>query len=172
MNVAYCDWRTPRCSSSGEPVKPSNRRLPPPRTTGATMIVSSSTRPASSAWRMTSAPPITWTSLSPAAAIARSMAGRTPETNVKAPPLGLLLGTVGDDEDRQVPGVLVAPVPSRFVGEASADDRAHGRDHLREPGGILTARLAPRVLVVGPRAAEDPVVQALAALAEPFPRPI
>src|SRR5215204_3073511 len=35
MNVAYCDCRTPRCSRSNEIEKPSNRRLPPPRMTGA-----------------------------------------------------------------------------------------------------------------------------------------
>src|SRR5919204_185251 len=88
MNVAYGHWRTPRCSSSSERVNPSNSRLPPPSTTGATMIVSSSTSPASSAWRMTSAPPMTLTSLSPAASLARSTASSTPDTNVKAPPGG------------------------------------------------------------------------------------
>ena len=37
---------------------------------------------------MTSAPPMTWTSLSPAAATARSTAASTPDTNVNAPPSG------------------------------------------------------------------------------------
>src|SRR5439155_5817116 len=67
---------------------PSNRRFPPPSTTGAMTIVSSSTSPASSAWRMTSAPPMTLTSLAPAASTARSTASFTPDTNVKAPPSG------------------------------------------------------------------------------------
>src|SRR5919204_152794 len=88
MKVAYCDCCTPRCSRSSERVNPSKRRLPPPRTTGATMIVSSSTRLPSSAWRMTSAPPMTCTSLPPADSFARSIASGTPATNVKAPPGG------------------------------------------------------------------------------------
>ena len=69
-------------------MNPSKRRFPPPSTTGATMIVSSSTSPAASAWRMTSAPPMTWTSLSPAASTARATASSTPATNVKPPPSG------------------------------------------------------------------------------------
>ena len=52
------------------------------------MIVSSSTRPDARAWRITSAPPITFTFLSPAARSASSTASCTPETKVKAPPSG------------------------------------------------------------------------------------
>jgi hypothetical protein len=52
------------------------------------MMLSSSTSPASSAWRMMSAPPITWTSFSAAASCARSIAVSTPDTNVNAPPSG------------------------------------------------------------------------------------
>ena len=41
---------------------------------------------------MTSAPPITFTSLSPAASFARSIASSTPETNVNASPSGCSSG--------------------------------------------------------------------------------
>src|SRR5919201_882120 len=140
MNVANVDCRTPRCSSSSDLENPSNRRLPPPRTTGATMIVSSSTRPASSDWRMTSAPPMTWTSFPPAR----------------------------DDEERQPPRVFVAPVSGCLVRPPSADDRADPGDRLREPGGVLAGRLALRLAVVCPRPAEHPIVQSLTAVAEPL----
>src|SRR5438270_892564 len=80
----------------------------------------------------------------------------------------LLLRPVRDDEERQSPGVLVAPVPGRFVRPATADDRAHTRNRLRQPGGVLAGRLALRLALVRPRPAEHPVVQPLAALAEPL----
>ena len=85
--------------------------------------------------------------------------------------LGLLLRPVRDDEERQAPRVLVAPVPGRLVGPASTDDRSDAGHRLLEPGGVLAGRLASRLRVVRPRAAEDPVVQPLAALAEPLPGP-
>ena len=35
---------------------------------------------------------------------------------------------------RQAPRVLTDPLPRSFVRPAAADDRAHARDHLLEPG--------------------------------------
>ena len=52
------------------------------------MMLSSSTRSASSAWRITSAPPMTLTSFSPAASFARATASSTPATKLKWPPSG------------------------------------------------------------------------------------
>jgi hypothetical protein len=43
----------------------------------------------------------------------------------------LVLGAVRDDEDRQPPGVRVAPVPGRLVRPAAADDGADLSHHLR-----------------------------------------
>src|SRR6478609_8077668 len=88
MKVAQRDCRTRRFSRSIDFGKASNRRLPPPRMTGATMIASSSTIPASSPWRMTSPPPPMVTSLSPAVALARSIASWKPPTKVNSPESG------------------------------------------------------------------------------------
>ena len=84
--------------------------------------------------------------------------------------LGLLLGPVGHDEERQPPRVLVAPVLGRLVRPAAADHRTEARHRLREPGRVLARRLARRLGVVRPRPAEHPVVQPLAALAETLAR--
>jgi hypothetical protein len=70
----------------------SNRGFPPPSTTGAIEIDSSSTYPARSAWRMTSAPPMTKTSLLPAASRARAMASSSPFTKVNSAPAGASCG--------------------------------------------------------------------------------
>src|SRR6266536_5597196 len=56
MCVANGDWSSSTCSRFTVSSKPSNRRFPPPRMTGAIEIESSSTCPARSAWRITSAP--------------------------------------------------------------------------------------------------------------------
>src|SRR5215207_7700768 len=83
--------------------------------------------------------------------------------------LRLLLGPVGHDEERQPPGVLVAPVAGRLVRAPAADDRANPRGDRREPFGVLAGGIALQLVVVCPGSAEDPVVQPLAALAEPLP---
>src|SRR5207253_1473178 len=80
----------------------------------------------------------------------------------------LFLRAVRDDEERHSPRVLVAPVSGGLVRPAPADDRADPGDCLRQPGGVLARRLAPRLAVVRPRPAEHPVVQPLATLAEPL----
>jgi len=86
--------------------------------------------------------------------------------------LRLFLGPVRDDEERQSPGVLVVPMPGRLVRRSSADDRADARDRVRQPGSVLTRRLALRLARIRPRPAEHPVVQSLAALAEPLVRTV
>src|SRR5262249_23996133 len=88
MNVAYRDCRTPSCSRSSDWVNPSKSRFPAPSTTGATMMVSSSTYPAASACPMRSAPPIRYTCLAPAAALACSMASPRLPAKVNSPPPG------------------------------------------------------------------------------------
>ncbi len=65
-------------SSSTSGPTPAKRRAPPPRMIGVTCSSSSSTRPAARYWLMTSAPPPMKTSLSPAAARARSSADSIP----------------------------------------------------------------------------------------------
>src|SRR5207253_11485697 len=72
------------------------------------------------------------------------------------------------DEEGQAPRVLVTPVPGGLVRPAPADDRADALDRLSEPGRVLARRLASRLALVRPRPAEHPVVQPLAALAEPL----
>src|SRR5919197_525906 len=142
MNVAYCDCRTPRCSRSSDFVNPSNSRLPPPSTTGATTIVSSSTRSASSAGRVLRA--------------ANRLLHAGEERERAA--VRLVLRAVRHDEERQSPRVLVAPVARSLVRPAPPDDRADTRDGLLEPRSILTGRLSSRFGVVRPRRAENPVV--------------
>src|SRR4029078_9482059 len=65
-----------------------------------------------------------------------------------------------------VPRVLVAPVASGLVGRTPGDHRTHARHGVLEVGGNLAGGLATCLLLVGPRPAEHPVVQALPALAE------
>jgi hypothetical protein len=84
----------------------------------------------------------------------------------------LVAGSVRDDEERQAPRVAVAPAAGRLVGEAPADDGADALHGVLEPAGVLRRRIAAGLVVVAPRAAEDPVVQALAARAEPLPVPV
>jgi hypothetical protein len=53
----------------------------------------------------------------------------------------LFLRSVRDDEERQPPRVLVAPVSGGFVRPAPADDCADPGDCLRQPGVVLVGRL-------------------------------
>ncbi len=53
----------------------------------------------------------------------------------------LLVGTVGDHEDRDAPGVLVTPVPGRLIGAPSGDPaplapRASSSQALSSPVGL------------------------------------
>src|SRR5262249_59709924 len=84
----------------------------------------------------------------------------------EATALGLVLGTVRDDEERQAPRVLAAPVLRGLVGPTAADDGTYARHRLFEPRGALARRLSSRTALVCPRPAEHPVVQPLAALAQ------
>src|SRR5919106_4420103 len=86
--------------------------------------------------------------------------------------LGLLLRPVRHDEERQAPGVLVAPVPSCLVGPAPAHDGPDPGRGLRQPLGVLPGGPALRLVVVRPGPAEHPVVEPLAALAEALARPV
>src|SRR6186997_3312138 len=121
MKVAQRDCRTPRFSRSRDLVKSSNRLLPPPRMTGATMMPSSSTMPASSPCRITSPPPPMLTSLPPAASFVRSM---------------------GDDKDGHAKWVLVAPMFRRLVHVAPDNDRTDAYLHLVQELGVLAFGLA------------------------------
>src|SRR5215218_4847781 len=105
----------------------------------------------------------------PAGCFARSLDGlRHPGHEREAVALRLFLRPVRDDEEGQPPRVLVAPVPGGLVRPASADDGARAGDPLLEPGGVLSGRFARRLVLVRPRPAEHPVVQPLAAVAEPL----
>src|SRR6266511_3888429 len=91
MCVANGDWSSSICSRFTVSSKPSNRRFPPPRMTGAIEIESSSTCPARSAWRITSAPPggmlirTTW-QCSP---VDNPSEGRVPHrSSIRCPPVG------------------------------------------------------------------------------------
>jgi hypothetical protein len=83
----------------------------------------------------------------------------------------LFLRPVRDDEDRQPPRIFVAPVSRGLVRPTPADNRADPRESVGQPGGVCAGRLAFRLGVVRPRAAEDPVVQSLATFTEPCPGP-
>src|SRR5918994_193990 len=86
--------------------------------------------------------------------------------------LRLFLGPVRDDEERDFPRVLVAPVSSRLVGSSSGHDRADPRRHPREPLGVLAGRLGLGLIGIRPRPTEYPVVEPLAALPEPLAGPV
>ena len=58
----------------------------------------------------------------------------------------LLVGTMRDDEERQAPRVLAAPVPGGLVRPAPADDRADAKHHLFEPRGVLRRPARPSAL--------------------------
>src|SRR5687767_6741932 len=74
---------------------------------------------------------------------------------------------MGEDEERDRPRVRAAPVAGRLVRVPSADHRADGRHRLVEELPVGPGRPAEPILVlVRPRAAEDPVVEPLAALTE------
>ena len=137
----------------------SNIGVPEPNRTGTRWIETSSTRPAAMYWRPRSAPPMTVTSWSPAAARAWSSALSMPSvTNEYTAPGGSSAGTVVRDHEHRPPGqparAVRAPPRQRRVVRPSAAD--HGAQALT---GLL--EVAPVRLVT----AERPVVQALAALA-------
>src|SRR5215213_3403717 len=89
-----------------------------------------------------------------------------PADEVELTGVRLLLRAVRDDEDRDVPRVLVAPVPGRLVHPA-ADDNRTGPGHRRIQELERLARgLAFRLVVVAPGPVEHPVVQPLAALSK------
>src|SRR5215216_2736494 len=66
---------------------------------------------------------------------------------VEVTALRLLLGAVGHDEERQAPRVLVAPVARSLVGRPPADHGADPRAYLVQPVGVITGRLAPRLVL-------------------------
>ena len=78
--VAYGEFHTPSTSRSRSLSNPSNSRLPPPSTTGAVEIASSSTTPADRPWRIRSAPPPSATTPSPASSRALTRAASKPST--------------------------------------------------------------------------------------------
>src|SRR6266542_4107912 len=80
--VAYGELTALTTSRSTSWSNPSNSRLPAPRITGAVESTSSSTRPAASACRITSAPPPIATSSPPAFSVACASASSSPDTNV------------------------------------------------------------------------------------------
>src|SRR6266508_4607727 len=85
---------------------PSNSRLPAPRITGAVEMTNSSTFPAANACRMTSAPPPTATSPSPAAGrVVHATADHTRRQRGDELVVELLVGAV----HREVVATLVGP---------------------------------------------------------------
>ena len=84
----------------------------------------------------------------------------------------LACAAVGDDEERDAPGVLAAPVPGRLVRAAARDHRTVRGRGLLQPGRVLAGRLpaAGRVVAAGP--AEHPMVRALAAGPQPAARAV
>ena len=86
--------------------------------------------------------------------------------------VGLLLRAVGDDEDGDVPRVLVSPVPGGLVHPTADDDRAGPRHRLVQELERLARGFALRLVVVAPGPTEDPVVQPLAALPEALAGPV
>src|SRR5215218_9913891 len=95
-----------------------------------------------------------------------------PADEVELTGVGLLLRAVRDDEDRDVPRILVAPVPGGLVHPAADDDRAGPRHRPVQELERLARGLASRLVVVAPGPIEDPVVQPLAALPETLTRPV
>jgi hypothetical protein len=144
-------------------------RFPPPSTTGAIEIDSSSTCPARSAWRMTSAPAHDEHVLA-----ARRVAGPgdrlvQPVHERESRVCGGVLRPVRHDEERHAKRIVAAPRLRCRVRVAAADDGADASRCLVEDLLVRARRLASRLLVVAPRAAEDPVVQTLTP--SPKPRP-
>ena len=76
-----------------------------------------------------------------------------------------------DDEDRDAEAGVGAPAVDDVVHGAADDPGAPGGEDLVEIVLIDPGRRAARI-VVGPRAAEDPVVQPLATLAETRPEAV
>src|ERR671937_1660161 len=85
---------------------------------------------------------------------------------------GLVLRPVRDDEERYPERIVAAP-RLRGLVHVAADDDGTGASH--SPVEVLLVRprrLAPGLLVVASRAAEDPVVQSLTAVAQPPAQPV
>ena len=79
---------------------------------------------------------------------------------------GSVVGSVRHDEERRAERVVAAPGLGCLVGVAATDDGADSGEPCVEELLVHTCRLAAWGLAVAPRAAEDPVVQSLAAFAE------
>src|SRR4029453_7474182 len=91
---------------------------------------------------------------------------RDPSDEPEGAALQLLLRAMGNDEERQPPRVLAAPMVGSLVGPTTADDGADPGARLGQPRGVLAGRLAGRLPFVGPPPPEHPVVQPFATLAE------
>src|SRR6266542_5999311 len=77
-----------------------------------------------------------------------------------------VLGAVRHDEERHAERIAAAPGLGRFVGAPAADDGPVASDRPVEELLVRASRLTACAVLVTPRAAEDPVVQSLAALAQ------
>ena len=165
--------RTPRAtvwrmSRSVSRVNPSKSRLPPPRTTGAVEIASSSTAPASRPCRIRSAPPPRETSLPSACARAAASAASKPSTNSnRGRGVRLVLDPVGEHDERAREGVGAAPRAGGVVHPAADDAGAEAGGECVVEGAVGLTHLGGVLAVVGPWPAHDPVVQPLAAGPEP-----
>src|SRR5204862_1906125 len=80
-------------------------------------------------------------------------------------------GSVRDDEHRDAEAGVVSPAVDHVVHRAPDDPGSAFGEHALEVFLVDGRRRAARA-VVGPRAAEHPLVQALAALAEAGPQPV
>ena len=167
MNVANADWVTPRCSSSSCSVKPSNSRLPPPSTTGATRCrAGRRVRVERLADHVGAALTLTSLRRPPPCTL---IASASPSTKTKSDALRLFLRTMGDDEERRPPGWCH---PSGAPPRTSRDRRPRRRSRAASSSHSVSPLGTPRGSLVRPRAAEHPVVEPLAALPEALARPV
>src|SRR4051794_9920633 len=86
--------------------------------------------------------------------------------------LRLFLRPMRDDEDGHTERVLAAPVPCGLIHVAADDGRPVPGHLFIQVVGVRALGFAARAALVRPRATEDPVVQALAALAKSLVRAV
>ena len=121
---------------------------------------------------MTSAPPMMDTSLPSAASRARAIASSKPFTNVNAAVCGGSSGRCVTTKNGTPNGLWPPHASAASYMFRPTTTAPAARHRLVEKFLVRARRLASRLLVVAPRAAEDPIVQSLAALAQAAARPV
>ena len=171
--VAYCELQGAKDLEVDFLLNPSNSRFPPPSTSGAVEIASSSTTPAARPWRIRSAPPPRETPPSPRSRRAFSSAASKPSMNRK-PALGSGWSCGGSAQSTCRGTGWCRPRRRR---RRTCCDR---RSRAKPLGGRLVVLPVRAVHAVGvaavvgvrPRATHHPVVEALAPDAEAVLRPV